>query len=700
MEVIEEDLPFPEEKKKKKVKKIAREIKTEEWFPSHPPLQYPKEFIDWVDSINTGWRNMIKYKPFTLYVKQAKYWLSDNDSIYDYTNAEDQLDYIFQEKERVKDNTLYFANKYGFLKEGDVTGGEVSYEAWKAQQILLFLVDSWYNSLIGKARQIGFTSTMGLAACKRVNFMDSYFTKFITHTKEKGEEIYRDKIRWAFGMIPEWFRENVYNDSHNMLSLMDKSKKGSTEGTNSRIEVVTPKIDAINGGSPNLTLIDEVGLIDIFTQMMNEGRPTLFFFNPETKKMEMRRQLIAWGTGGQMDKAGAVFEAQFKAAMQAWKDRKFEYGIVPLFFDCFAREGMTEKIYNQEKKVYYSISGAEGEKSKVQFHQHYPLSMEDMFLRTAKTILPIAEINKHILRINQIDEQQQPQFGFFEPVYDTSQPTPDLDTPFHVSGAKWIPTSGMSDVRTTACIFQHPEKNWEYRYYQGTDPINSETGHSKMSSTIWDGYANTISATVFWRTKKFKECYLQCLLLGLYYDSDGTEVKELTESNIGDMYVDYQEMKGYSRRQVPNSALPPFMQTPSGKWWGINNRTNTAGHIANKIIELCDAYAENIYMLWFFIQLKTFVEKDLRGAATLRQTRFQAADMRYDFDDVIFSTVFAYLNAQIHARYEPRQTDVDSEHVKLTERRFVQNADTNFKLMLAEVDKKTGKVRRYIKNQV
>ena len=124
--------------------------------------------------------------------------------------------------------------------------------------------------------------------------------------------------------------------------------------------------------------------------------------------MEMKRQLIAWGTGGEMDKGGAVFEAEFKAAYNAWNKKNFNYGIIPLFFDAFAREGMTREIYEKEKAYYYSVTGTAAEMSKVQFHQHYPMTIDDMFLRKSATIVPIHEINKHILRINMLPEETEP----------------------------------------------------------------------------------------------------------------------------------------------------------------------------------------------------------------------------------------------------------------------------------------------------
>ena len=101
--------------------------------------------------------------------------------------------------------------------------------------------------------------------------------------------------------------------------------------------------------------------------------------------------------------------------------------------------------------------------------------------------------------------------------------------------------------------------------------------------------------------------------------------------------------------------------------------------------------------MWFFLQLKTFIEKPLKTGNTLRQTRYQAADLRYDYDDVIFSSAFAYINAQSHARYEPYEEDKPT--VKKKRIRYVQDASTNFRLRLAEVNGE-GKIIRYVQNPI
>jgi hypothetical protein len=439
--------------------------------------------------------------------------------------------------------------------------------------------------------------------------------------------------------------------------------------------------------------VDEIGLFEIFGEMMREGRPALFKFNPDTGKMTMQQQFIAWGTGGEMDKGGSVFEAEFKMCLQQWREKNYQYGIIPIFFNAYARRGVTDQHINNERKAYLALEGTKkGEAAKVQFHQHYPITIDDMFIRKSRTLYPIHTCN---MRLNEIYGKDVPiEYGYFEPILDLSQPTPDLITDYKIIGARWVKTDAREDVSTSAIIVHHPPEGeiWKNRWYQGTDPINSETGHSMMCSAIWDAYTNSVSSVVFHREKKFKFTYLQVLLQSLYYDQQKRGgIKELVENNIGDMHVDFQEMHGFKNKFTANAQLPEYLQTFGGKWFGISNKTNTAPRIIAKTEEMIDAYGSNIDIPWLWEQLKTFVEKDLKSQNSHRQTRYQAADSRYDYDDAIFAITFAYINALSHAKYEPENVRGEGSDKKIVVR-FVQCKETDYRMKRAKVDKDTGKV--------
>jgi hypothetical protein len=670
-------------------------VKTEDWKPKHEQFDYPQEFVDWINSINSGWQNKKEYEPFNLYVRQANEWLMDSTKIDDYDNEEDQLHWLIEEIERCKENTLYFCNKYGRIKEDTAEGGSIPYIAWEPQQVLLFLFDCGYSMMIGKARQVGFTTTLTLAGMKRVNLNKSYFAKFITHSDSKGKEIFDDKVKWAFTKIPEYIARDVKNWTQNTMAFDRKgNRKGRDDGAGSKFQVVPPAVDAINGGSPSLVMVDEIGLFAIFGQMMREGRPALLKYNPKTGKLFMQQQFLAWGTGGEMDKGGAVFEQEFKACMKEWRSGNYEYGIIPLFFNAYARPGVTKEYLDKEIRAYVMNQESQNaDVAKVQFYQAYPIVIEHMFLRKARTMIPISTCIEHGERIYTEDKIT---WGYFEPILDYSQPKPDLFVPYRIIGAKFVPTRDEFDVNTTVCIRTHLAKGevWKWRFFQGTDPINSETGHSKMSSTVWDALTNSIAATVFTRDRNFKNSYLQCLLLRLYYDAKGTEgIPELIENNIGDMYLDFQEQLGFKRNIVSNMSLSPeYFRKPNGKWFGLANKVDTAPRILGKMQEMVDCHATNLDIPWLWKQFETFVEKDLSSASTHRQTRYQAADMRYDYDDVLFSTTFAYINAMSHAKYEPTNLNDDSLQRKVFTRR-VQNRQTNFIPKMAEVDEKGNIIR-------
>jgi hypothetical protein len=678
----------------KKDSVVRNGILTSEWKPKHREFEYPREFVDWIESINSGWQNKARYIPFELYCRQAESWLRDETEITDFQTEEEQYDWLTEEITRCQDNSLYFCNKYGWIKEDKAENGMLKYKAWDAQKVLLFLFDCGYSMMIGKARQIGFTTTMCLAGMKRVNLNKSYFIKFVTHSERKGIEIFRDKVKWAFTKVPTFLAQEVKNWTDQVMSLEKRGgKKGRDEGGGSRFQVDSPQVDAINGGSPSAVFVDEIGLFEIFGEMMREGRPALFKFNPETGRMTMQQQFMAWGTGGEMDKGGSVFEAEFKMCLKQWKEKNYEYGIIPLFFNAYARRGVNDEHINNERTAYLALEGTKkGELAKVQFHQHYPITIDDMFIRKSRTLVPIHTCNQ---RLNDIYGKDVPiEYGYFEPIMDMTQPTPDLITDFRIVGARWVKTESREDVSTSAIVIHHPPENeiWKNRWYQGTDPINSETGHSMMCSAIWDSLTNSVSSVVFHRDKKFKYTYLQVLLQSLYYDQQRKGgVKELVENNIGDMHVDFQEIHGFKSKFTSNAQLPEYFHTYGGKWFGISNKANTAPRIIAKAEEMIDAYGVNIDVPWIWEQLKTFVEKDLKSSTSHRQTRYQAADTRYDYDDAIFAITFAYINAQSHAKYEPENIRGESGE-KYIVMRYVQSKETEYRMKLARVDARTGKI--------
>ena len=627
-----------------------------DWLPENL-LKHTPDFVHWIDSITYGYfPNRASYKKFTLYKVQAYRWLQEDDNITSYHTDDSKRSFKQREYDRCDENSLYFVNKYGELKEGDIASGYVKYQAREHHAIVCYLFDCGYNIIGGKGRQVGWTSIMGLLALKKMIFQPNYYIKFVTEDKDTGEEIFNDKIKYPFGGIPKWMQPKVKSDSGTRFWLSDKAQKGAKGYPNSRLDVVAPKNTAINGGSPQLALIDEIGNIGILGAMLNEARPTMFWNNPKTGKYELKRQLIMWGTGGSMDKGKGEYEKEWYRILGLWEAKQFDNGFVPLFFSWHCR--FDKSKYEEEKAWYYGARTMKDdidlETSKTQFHQHYPSTFKDMFLTTASTLVSREIIEGGIDRCRALSPKQQPVYGYFEPVFDENYSMPlESDLPYKLIGAKFIALDDSDDQKkASVCIFNRPEDGWENRYWQGTDPIAVESGHSKFASAIWDEYLKTIPAIVNFRKQHdHKVSFLQSILLGLYYNTApgiNLGVKELVEANIGTNYTDYKEMKGFFESLVFNSQLPSKV-TGGTRLIGIDNKGNRTDAIIDYMTELIRTYHDRFYIAEIFVQLSTFIQ----DRSKMGKETWRAMNLSMHYTDVLYAITYAYICRLSHMHLYP-----------------------------------------------
>lgn len=648
----------------------GKTITSEDWKPKDI-LIHTRDFIDWIDSINRGFQSMIEYKPFAMYCQQAYDWLQDERTINSFKDLHDKKEYGMNEMKRCRENTLYFMDKYLQLKEGDLNTGNMKYDSKPVHKVLCFLIDCGYSMMIGKPRQIAATSTLGgVALCKALT-RRNFFLKMVAQDKDKTIEIFEDKIKYPFGELPNWMKPEVANDRDNLFRFAKKTaKKGSKGGANAKIQVVAPSTSAINGGSPQLVLIDEAGYIPILGRMIKEARPTMFMQDPETGKLKMTRQIIVWGTGGEMDKGGRSFETEFYNNLKLWKDGVYTSGMIPLFFDWTTRPGITKEHYMNERKV-YTVEGPEKEKKAVQFRQAYPSVIEDMFLSSHKLLVGMDWINEQTERIQKTQHKFRPIKGYFEPIYDESRPdNENSDTPYRITGARFIPCDDKDEDMATVEILMEPKKGWRNRYYQGTDPVMTDNGYSNMASVVFDSVLNTPVAIMDYKNPDHKYTFLQCVLLSLYYDTNNEGgIKELVESNVGTAYFDYKESKGFYNSLVQRTELPDFMQG-GAHLYGIDNRASRNKFIINKMFEVLTAYGERFYFKKIFDQLRTFVcVVNEKG-----NTTWGVTDTRNFNDDVLFGLVFSYICALSYSHRTPIDTSSDTYKSKV-EYRLVRGSN-------------------------
>jgi hypothetical protein len=635
---------------------IRANITKADWLPDSL-LKHTQDFVSWINSITYGYfPNKSGYKKFEYYKVQAYRWLQEDDNITSYHTDDAKRAYKQREYDRCDENSLYFVNKYGELKEGDISSGLVKYRAREHHAVVCYLFDCGYNVIGGKGRQIGWTSIMGLLALKKMIFQPNYYIKFVTEDKDTGEEIFNDKIKYPFGAIPRWMMPKVKSDSGTRFWLSDKAAKGAKGYPNSRLDVVAPKKTAINGGSPQLALIDEIGNIGILGAMLNEARPTMFWNNPKTGAYELKRQLIMWGTGGAMDKGKGEYEKEWYRILGLWESKQYDNGFVPLFFSWHCRFDKIE--YEKEKAWYYGARAMKEdidlETSKTQFHMHYPSTFKDMFLTTASTLVSREIIEGGIDRCRALPPKQQPVYGYFEPIFDEMYPMPqENDLPYKLIGARFIALDDSDDLKKASVrIFRKPEDGWENRYYQGTDPIAVESGHSKFASAIWDEYEKTIPAILNFRKQHdHKYCFLQSVLLGLYYNTApgiNMGIKELVEANIGTNYTDYKELKGFFSSLVFTSQLPPKVAGGT-RLIGIDNKGSRSDAIIDYMTELIRTYHDRMYIDDIFIQLSTFVQDRTKAG----KETWKPMNVSMHFTDVLYAITYAYICRQSHMHLYP-----------------------------------------------
>ena len=417
--------------------------------------------------------------------------------------------------------------------------------------------------------------------------------------------------------------------------------------------------------------IDEIGNIGILTAMITEGRPTMMWLNPETKVFELKRQVIAYGTAGYMDKGKGQFENQFMEAVKAWRERDFSYAFVPIFIDCFSHPGITKEVYEEKKRTYYrNANQPNGERFKIQFHQHYPVTIEDMFLRSAETLIPMGDIIGYLDGIYSLPENEQPMYGYMVPIFDSSVPTPDLYWPYKVTGAAFRPLPN-GDPSATVIIKSPPVSGWRNRSFGGIDPINTQEGLSDMAGGIYDAFENSVPAIMKFRDKDHQYCFGQALLLNIWYG-----VKQmLVERDIGQDFIDFCKYHGYYNLIMKNFMLPKHMQV-STLGEGISKKGHNAHMILAKLRELVLAYPENINIAEFWIQMQSYVQK-INDKGFSKYERLDA----HHKDDVIDAVGYSYICAGCFTRTPPEE--INAPHAKKKKKPHYQ-LDANYNLKLVK----------------
>lgn len=654
---------------------------SESWLPGSV-IYHEQEFIDWIKVfLDEGFLKACQEgicERFDNYCQAAEDWLS-RDLRYENFSHDPQLaqDFFDSEAHKISVNSLYFLNKYWYLREGSKSGGVMKYRAHPAHKVICFLVDCGYSFFLGKGRQIGATSCLGGIVMSKLLFRRNFTGKLISADEESSLDIADKKLKHGYKHLPAWMRVGFANNSEKAIRVGQKSGD-VVRGPNSTMNFRPPSKYEVNSGSPDIVWVDEVGLIRMLTEMLNEAKPASFMYDPETNQILPKRQIIGIGTGGTVDESdlsvGRAYEQEFSAAVTSMfnsvpnEEGLLEVQMLPVYFDFWARPGMTSDFYNHQKRFYESKQGSKEGLSKVQFFQHYPRpgKWRDMFSDTTEGILSKQEIESNLNRIDKIHSNTKILRGYFEPVFDKSKSFSDRMIYNHpIMGVKFVEVdipkelgklSAMGDGGMDTGIYAPitmvvpPDTSWRNRYWKGTDPIASVSGPSNFASYVWDSYLNAPVAAVSTRGKggNIDDAFAQSLMLAIYYGADKGALYELVEREMSYAYVKFIETYSSSGEGFLTRAselMPQMKGGSAGFDIGVDMKGNRKDVVVSYIIDTFTHYADRILLPRPFHQLLNFKPKATRTGKikyeSINKTRYPDDDL----DALGLSRILAASNA-------------------------------------------------------
>lgn len=114
----------------------------------------------------------------------------------------------------------------------DANGVEVPFVMNWAQED--FYNSLWYYNVVLKARQLGFTTFIMLYFLDSCLFNPNHSAGVIAHTREDAEDLFRNKIKFAYDRLPEWIKKRVSSEQNTARRLEFSNGSSISVGTSLR----------------------------------------------------------------------------------------------------------------------------------------------------------------------------------------------------------------------------------------------------------------------------------------------------------------------------------------------------------------------------------------------------------------------------------------------------------------------------------
>jgi len=654
-----------------------KQITKNDWCGFEPDkFTRDPEFRKFIRSSHGRFDRILPFLKFYLYCEQALRWIAEKRFVHDIAPNE-QRAFILEEFRRGRENPMYWAIKYGYIRDDEYPGGFRKYDASTPQALMFWLGDCRFSGELGKGRQAAITSTRMLRRSIYMLTRHSHEAVVMTDDVEvTGQAIMSQKV---LSTIQYMIRRNPWmkpSDSPNWkpkgitLTWGLTTKKAEKKTYSSTITLIsTAQGQAANGANVSEADVDEAQNVKTYGSIKREMRPQMLA--NINGILTVRRSLWAWGTGNKDHSGGGSFQGEYGESLARWEKGEDTSSFVPLFFDWTCRPGVTEKDYIEGYNFYISgaaegMAGLTAEEQLASFLSAWPSKVEDMWLASHTTMIPQVQINEAMdLIVAHYHSKNLPIKGRMEPIYNTSVPMPE---------GSYIPF-GIMDIRFDVLppdypdapikMVSPPERGWLHRYYHGTDPIQSAGGTSAFGGAIWDNvgyikdsgeqarYYPYVPAILNWRPLRIEEAYIQNILMGMYYRNDGQKAcKELVESNAGQDYIRFKTSAPFALAESLwwRTALPAGYQ--GGQHiYGVDMKNNSTNSRKTSLYRDIQRFHSDFraghgrglppvpfYEYW--TQLRDIgVEETKRGAI-----EFGVMNHKIQRDDLVFAVEYAYLS--------------------------------------------------------
>ena len=658
----------------------GRAITKDDWRQENPE-QPDAELRAFINSHIPHFQNLKAYKKFWLYCEQARRWEASAVDISDVPVAE-RYDWKKEEMAKIRQNKLYGINRYISIKEDGKASGRRKYRASTPQALLCFLVDLGVSFDLVKGRQAAITSTMMAIAALEAMVRNSYNGVFITHKKDgTGKKLFKDKFQSTLQNLPSWmrvaFNEDSWSAERVFIDFAKETGKGNKGRDSSEFLLLgSEDTQVMNGQTPTQTFFDECQNIATYQTIKSELDPTMFQFNEETGFYDMVRAVYAWGTGSSNNTGKGAFEADFKGLLEAWETGEETYGWVPVFMDWTCRPGMTKAFYMKMRTKYLrgqteETKGLTPTERLSLFKAHYPSEPDDAFMTSHKTLVPMEYIVEcqTFIKTRAHNQGLAPIPGRFKPILDESKPVPPGGIFTHaVRGVIWEELAA-DDLEAPIRMMYPPTQGWVDRYFQGTDPIQNDGGHSRFSSAIWDTYGGeevidnhtiflpTVACMLNYRSPFPQELFVQCILMGMYYANHGQRAcKEIVEINQGHRYVEVKTGPTFNLREslmYRGSLLPAY--NGGEHLFGVDLKGGKGSRkeaLYHDITNLLRTHGRRIFYYDFWSQVRHISVEDKGDKGVVWGTENKNV---YN-DDMVYAVGYAEMCAR-SANARPRRID-------------------------------------------